>query len=319
MAVLLHSNDDQIVWCRAESAGGTGHHLALRRRRSRMRARARQCVIEAYEFLLDRWEPGDRLYLFGSGRGAYCARALTHLLGTVGVLRGPDLARWRAADLTQYVLSAYAMPRTPRSASDWRRVEHLAAQLSGRRDIAVEVDYLGLWDTVAVPGLPQADTADLLPNVMAARHAVAIDGGLGQFDVQPLSPTGQGIEEVWFRGTHRDVTGGQHACAPLSKIALDWVLDGAVRAGVQVSPSHRPALDPADADAGNAHPMALRKVPADAVVHASVQSYLRTHQSYWRRLPEHVVWTDPDWGARGERLVDRQSTAGAVPMLVAAS
>ena len=27
MAVLLHSNDDQIVWCRAESAGGTGHHL----------------------------------------------------------------------------------------------------------------------------------------------------------------------------------------------------------------------------------------------------------------------------------------------------
>lgn len=276
-------------------------------------------MVEAYEFLMDRWRPGDRLFIFGSGHGAYCARALTHLLGTVGVLRGTDPARWTAADLTEYVLSAYAVPRTPRSTSDWRRVTQLAARLSGRKDIAVDVDFLGLWDTVAVPGLPQPDVPDPLPNVIAARHAVAIDGGYGPFDVQPLSPAGAGVEEVWFRGDHGDVTGGQHACTSLSQIALDWVLDGAVDAGAVLQPSNRPAPSAVDALAGGAHTVSFRTVPEGAVVHASVESYLRAHPSYWRRLPAHVVWADPDWEARSERLVDTPSTAEPAPVLVSAS
>jgi uncharacterized protein (DUF2235 family) len=319
LVALLRSDDDQIVWSCSDTPLTKRHHFGRRHRQSQARDSARGSVVEAYEFLVDRWEPGDRLYLFGSGRGAFCARALTHLLGAVGVLRGPELARWRAANLTDYVLSAYALPRTPRSASDWRCVEHLAAQLSGRTDIAVEVDYLGLWDTVAVPGLPRPDTPDPLLNVIAARHAVAIDGGYGPFDVQHLVPVSDGVEEVWFRGTHGDVAGGQNACAPLSRIALDWVLDGAVRAGAVLQPSNRPAPSAADALAGNAHTVSLRKVPADAVVHASVRIYLQAHPSYWRRLPARVLWADPEWEARSERLMDAHSSTATMPALVAAS
>jgi len=195
----------------------------------------------------------------------------------------------------------------------------LAARLSGRSEIAVEVDFLGLWDTVALPGLPRPDTPDPLPNVIAARHAIAIDGGYGPFDVQPLAPAGDGVEEVWFRGAHDDVAGGQNACTPLSQIALDWVLDGAEHAGAVPQPSNRLAPSAADALAEGAHTLSFRKVPADAAVHASVQSYLRTHPSYWRRLPARVTWADPDWEARSERLMDTASSADAVPALVGAS
>ena len=59
--------------------------------------------------------------MFGVGRGASCAYALTRLLGTVGVL----------PDLMDYVLAAYAVPRTRRSPQDWQRVTRLAARLAG--------------------------------------------------------------------------------------------------------------------------------------------------------------------------------------------
>ena len=84
-------------------------------------ADARATIAEAYEFLVDCWERGDRIYLFGVGRGAYCANAMARLLGTVGVL----------PDLMDYVLAAYAVPRTRRSPQDWRR-RHSAGRPTGR-------------------------------------------------------------------------------------------------------------------------------------------------------------------------------------------
>ena len=319
LAGMLPSGDGQVVWSSADGTVARGNRFAFRRRRSAPLDAARASVTDAYEFLVDRWEPGDRLYLFGAGRGAFCARALTRVLGTVGVLRGPDIAGWTAADFRQYVLDTYAMPRTRRSPSDWQRVARLAAQLCGRDHLTVDVEYLGLWDTVAVPGVPRMTTQEPLPNVHAARHAVAIDGGVGPYGVQSLSPTADGVEEVWFRGAHCDVAGGPHACAPLSDIALDWVLDGAVRAGAVVDRHLGPAPAAVDALAGSAHPVSFRKLPEDAVVHASVQAYLHAHPSYWRRLPACVVWADPEWADRSERLVSAPSSPAAAPALAVAS
>ncbi|MCV7152516.1 phospholipase effector Tle1 domain-containing protein [Mycolicibacterium pyrenivorans] len=319
LAALLPTGDEQVVWSSADLTVEGVNRFATRHRRSAAVDVARASVSHAYEFLVDRWEPGDRLYLFGAGRGAFCARALTRVLGTVGVLRGPDVAGWTAADFREYVLGTYAMPRTHRSTSDWQRVTRLAAQLCGRGDLTVDVEFLGLWDTIAVPGLPRADTPDPLSNVIAARHAVAIDGGVGPYGVQPLPPSADGIEEVWFRGAHCDVAGGQHACTPLSDIALDWVLDGAVRAGAVVDRDRAPAPAAVDALAGSAHPVSFRKLPTDAVVHASVQSYLRAHPSYWRRLPARVVWADAEWGARSERLLSAPSAPAVAPALAVAS
>ena len=299
---LLDESDEQITWYHPGTrvAPSDGHKLARLRWREAAAEDARATIAEAYEFLVDWWEPGDRIYMFGVGRGAYCAHALTRLLGTVGVL----------PDLMDYVLAAYAVPRTRRSPQDWRRLELLAARLAGHREIGVPVQFLGLWDMVNVPGRQAA--REPLTNVVAGRHAVAVDGRLGP---RHLVAAPDCVEEVWFRGAHCDVAGGPGACWALADIALDWMLDGAVQAGVTVRAAchcEAPAPSEYDALAGSARTISLRRLPASPLVHASVDIYLRAHPEYWRRLPAHVVWADTEWLARSERLVQAEPSAAPV-------
>ena len=290
---LLDESDEQITWYHPGTAVPAAERGKLARLRWRETAadEARTAIAEGYEFLVESWAPGDRIYLFGVGRGAGCAHALARLLGTVGVL----------PDLRDYVLAAYAVPRTRRSPQDWRRVTLLAARLAGHREIGVPVEFLGLWDMAAVAG--RHGTTEPLANLVAGRHAVAIDG---RRDLHHLASSPDKVEEVWFRGAHGDVAGGPGACAPLAEIALDWMLAGAVAAGLttrDLGPCKAPTPSERDALAGIARAMSLRRLPASPLVHASVEMYLRAHPEYWRRLPAQVVWADSDWLARSERLV----------------
>lgn len=298
---LAESSPRQLTWYDAGRGAPPRGMNALKWRQTAADA-ARTSVEAAYRFLVDNWFPGDELYLFGVGRGASCAREVARLLGTIGV--------WHDAGdpLLDYLLDTFVLPRTVRDAADWERVRRLAAGLMGRRYPAVPVRYLGLFDSVTVPGV--AHSADPLSNVAAGRHAVAIDGG--HFGELLGAPT---VEEVWFRGAHCDVAGTPGACWPLADIALDWVLDGAVRAGVRVRGACRlPAPTEFDVLAGSSHPLSMRKLPEDARVHASVELYLRTHPQYWRRLPARIEWADAEWLARGERLVHTVAPPPPVPV-----
>jgi hypothetical protein len=158
-------------------------------------------------------------------------------------------------------------------------------------------------------------------NVVAGRHAVAVDGGNGSLAGR-LVDAPECVEEVWFRGAHCDVAGGRGACWPLADIALDWMLDGAVQAGITVRDGSRceaPAPSEHDALAESAHTISLRRLPASPLVHASVDVYLRAHPEYWRRLPAHVVWADTDWLARSERLVDAGPLTAIEPAVLIAA
>jgi uncharacterized protein (DUF2235 family) len=302
---LLDESEQQIGW----------HHLGTPRRASRSDtlADARATVGEAYAFLTRMWEPDDRILVFGVGRGGYCAQALTRLLGTFGIL----LPEWD--DLVDYVVEAYGLPRTDRTPREWMRVKQLAGGLNEGAEPEVNVAYLGLWDTLRPAVLPKPPSMPL-SNVDAGRHAIALDG-LNVGD--PLvSVASDGVDEAWFRGGHCDVAGGAGACEPLAGIALDWILDGAVAAGAMVRTGGEvaaPTPSQTDALAGFAHSFSSRRVPVDARVHASVDVYLRAHPEYSRRLPDHVVWTDHDWLARGERLVPTATTPLAVRRELAAA
>lgn len=291
---LAENSARQLTWYDAGLDGA-------RRWRSAGADVTRSRVVEAYRFLVDVWSPGDAVYIFGVSRGAACARELARLLGTIGVWQD------REVPLLDYLLDTYVLPRTPRNSADWRRVSRLAAAVTGRRNATVPVRYLGLWDAVTVPGA-EAPPSDELPAVAAGRHAVAIDG----------APTGRllgasTVEEVWFRGGHCDVTGTAGACLQLADIALDWVLDGAVHAGMHLRGDCRlPSPTEFDALAGSSHTLSLRRVPEDAAVHASVEIYLRARPQYWRRLPARLRWADAEWLARGERLVAAKSAQAPV-------
>ena len=101
------------------------------------------------------------------------------------------------------------------------------------------------------------------------------------------------------------------------------MVDGALKAGVAVSAGGRdtaPAPNEFDALAESARTISTRKLPADALLHASVDFYLREHPEYWRRLPAQVIWTDVDWVARSERLVHADSApAPAEPAVLTAA
>jgi hypothetical protein len=295
---LLDESEHQIGW----------HHLGTPRRACRQEALAdaRATIAEAYAFLTRTWEPDDRILVFGAGRGGYCAQALIRLLGTFGIL-APE---WD--DLVDYAVAAYGLPRTQRTPQEWMRVKRLAAGLSDYSEPEVGVAYLGLWDAVHPASLPKPPSRPL-SNVEMGRHAVALDGvNVGD----PLfSVASDRVDEAWFRGGHCDVTGGEGACEPLAGIALDWILDGAVAAGALVRSGGdvtSPTPSQTDALAGFARGTSMRRLPADACVHASVDVYVRAHPEYRRRLPRHPVWTDHDWLARGERLVPAAPTPVAL-------
>ncbi len=298
---LLEESDEQLGW----------FHCGDADKHRDGRAATRTAISAAYEFLSQTWDPGDAIFVFGAGRGGYCAHALTRLLGTVGVL--PEM--W--SELVDFVLDAYAMPRTDRTARDWWRVRQLIGDLNGGVDIAVPVAFLGTWDAVCAQGLPTPPD-DAPANVAAARHALALDGVGPSRQIVPT--TADGLEVAWFRGGHCDLVGGSGACEPLTGIAVDWILDGALAAGARPTEHAAcvaPAPDHADALAGTVHGMAWRTPADDAAVHASVEVYLQAHPEYWKRLPSRIVWVDAEWIARSERLVtpsmvDRLPAAMAV-------
>lgn len=70
----------------ARRQGGTGAGLA-------------ENVIEAYNFIVMNYEPGDEVFCFGFSRGAYTARAVAGLVSDIGVIKPihmqffPDLYR----------------------------------------------------------------------------------------------------------------------------------------------------------------------------------------------------------------------------------
>lgn len=285
---LLEGNDAQVVWYPAGRVPGGAARPARRRRAAA--SEAHDVIVSAYRFLTDHWQPGDAIFMFGAGRGAYCARALTHLLDLIGVADDSDA-------VVDYVLATYPLPRTVRTTPDWHRLAQLLRDLADGPETSVPVRFLGLWDMTGLPGLPAP--AQPITNVMAGRHAVAIDSGL----FETRMPTPDGVDEVWFRGAHCDATGGRGACWPLADIALDWMLDGAIAAGAVVDGRDAaPTPGESDALAGSVHPVGRRRPPIDALVHASVEVYVRAHPHYWRRLPARVTWADRDWLARGERL-----------------
>ncbi len=109
--------------------------------------------------------------------------------------------------------------------------------------VGVSIRFVGLWDVVASFGLPGNDLninwhLTLPPNVQHCYHAMALDERRGNFSltrvrVQKDGPAADGrLQEVWFRGVHSDVGGGQ--CLGLSSIALCWMLRRAQECGLPV-------------------------------------------------------------------------------------
>ncbi|WBM80402.1 DUF2235 domain-containing protein [Cryobacterium breve] len=82
----------------------------------------RQNLGEAYTWLMQEWDPGDRIFVFGFSRGAYTARALSGMLRTIGLLHAGS------ENLVPYAVSEF----TKRSKDDRPRGQDGDAIPSGK-------------------------------------------------------------------------------------------------------------------------------------------------------------------------------------------
>lgn len=184
-------------------------------------------VRDAYVFLMNNFEPEDRVFLFGFSRGAYTVRVVASLLHMYGLLpRGNE-------PLVPYAIRM--MTATGQEKFD------LANQFRGTFSVSCKPWFVGVWDTVSSVGwvenpLKVPFTANN-PDIEVGRQAISIDEHRAFFRQNlwrlpvpqtsaPAVPSGpKDVKQVWFSGVHCDVGGGYpEAESGLSKIALEWML-----------------------------------------------------------------------------------------------
>lgn len=217
-------------------------------------------VLELYEFLSrnydpgDQETPGDQVFLFGFSRGAAEVRALSGLIAAAGLVDGRTLDK---DTLASKIKQAY------------QHYKHKQSGLLFHNHGAIDLTFIGVWDTVAALGFPQhwkvagilspllnvlfhgldwlCDKTffahrfynyELTDNVKHAYQALAIDEERLSFAPKVWNESKGGrakVEQVWFAGAHSNVGGG-YGRAGLSHIALEWMLSKAVPLGLTLKP-----------------------------------------------------------------------------------
>lgn len=210
-------------------------------------------VEDALGFLVHNQLPGDEVFVFGFSRGAATARALTRFLDWAGGLPARSDAYYLPRFFREYLVS-----RGGKSVAEVRRAidAERAAERVAREPLApfqaVDVTFLGVWDTVMALGArfraagASTSTAsrsfhvDVRPAacVRHARQALAIDEARYDFrpEIWTASRPGQTLEQRWFAGVHSNVGGG-YVDDGLANLAFHWILDEAVARGLAVDRS----------------------------------------------------------------------------------
>ena len=216
-------------------------------------------VLQAYEWLIGNYAPGDELYLFGFSRGAYTARSLAGLIGKYGLLLPGSpistkqiLARYkRAEDATIYKLLDPDGEAERHSTGIGISTEERLLQKYSQR---VPIQMVGVWDTVGSLGIPafgikgvSRKTLNWLRTGMRqcirhGFHALAIDEHRKSFiptlwtyregikaKPRPLSS----VEQRWFSGAHANVGGG-YSQDFLAQPPLQWLIGKAQELGLKM-------------------------------------------------------------------------------------
>jgi uncharacterized protein (DUF2235 family) len=106
----------------------------------------------------------------------------------------------------------------------------------------VSIRFMGLWDVVGQFGAPgrrfnAGHDLGMPPNVVRCYHAMALDETRLLFPLTRLSETDSDngrLLEVWFRGVHSDVGGG-NGNRGMNWISLNWLYENARRDGLPIN------------------------------------------------------------------------------------
>lgn len=198
-----------------------------------------QNIKDGYNFIMNQYEDGDEIYLFGFSRGAYTARSIAGFIRNCGILKN---GYYHLLD------EAYTLyrDRTDKTTPDSGAMKDFKSKYC----YEPRIKMIGVWDTVGSLGLPlnvfkkwnfkkYAFHDVMLSRIVDyAYHALAIQERRKTFeptlwekneDVDPEHQ--QVLEQVWFTGVHSNIGGG-YADAGLSNITLKWMMCKAENVGL---------------------------------------------------------------------------------------
>jgi uncharacterized protein (DUF2235 family) len=206
-------------------------------------------LSNAYRYLMDVWEPGDRVFLFGFSRGAYTARVLGGLLYLLGLMpRG-------GSNMVPYVMRLFGSLRgnSQRGRSKpskknywelcnefrWTFARPIPGYTNDNRHFPIH--FLGVWDTVSSVGWvwdpKRYPFTAHNPGISILRHAVSLDERRAFFRQNLIAKENpkQDLIEIWFPGVHSDVGGGYpEPESALWQLSFEWMLNEARKAGLLV-------------------------------------------------------------------------------------
>jgi uncharacterized protein (DUF2235 family) len=198
-------------------------------------------VKAAYRWIVENYDPGDELFLFGFSRGAYTARSTAGLVRNVGVLQRENAGR--IDDAYRLYRDRASKPHDVEAELFRRSYSHETATFQTR------IRFIGVWDTVGALGIPWSGVplvdrinrrwsfhdTQLSRIVDGAFQALAIDEQRKPFEPAVWTPNpeaeGQRVEQVWFPGVHCDIGGG-YADSALADLPLVWIAERAVEYGL---------------------------------------------------------------------------------------
>ena len=216
-------------------------------------------IRACYEFLVDHYERGDELYLFGFSRGAFTVRSLAGLIRNSGIVRDRKRVKqafklYRSRSPRRHPALAEALAFRRQYAKPAREGDGEPGKDEHELAYSPDIKFIGVWDTVGALGYPIPFFAALKPLLLAlginwwfhdttlsrsvqhAYHALAIHERRSDFMPtlwqQQLDAQGrpgrsdQHMEQVWFAGVHSDVGGG-YGASGLADVAFRWMVDKA--------------------------------------------------------------------------------------------
>jgi uncharacterized protein (DUF2235 family) len=240
-------------------------------------------IVRCYRFIFENYNAGDKIFLFGFSRGAATVRSLSSFIHYFGILPKSRSALINQAfrlyeagfqpitqdnEAIQEEESRKVMERLAKRGNQiindtsYQIYKALRVDLKDKANqftiahpnMWVEIEFLGVWDTVPALGVvPLAGLSllvDRLPwwkfsfhdfalhrSVKNAYQALSIDDDRAWFQPTIWNQYGdenrQKIKQVWFSGAHTDVGGG-FAEAGLSDITLEWMVQKALLHGIRL-------------------------------------------------------------------------------------
>jgi uncharacterized protein (DUF2235 family) len=197
-------------------------------------------ILDGYKWLIQTYQEGNKIFLFGFSRGAYTARSLAGLIRNCGILRKEN---------SKYIDEAYSMYRDAMGPDCDQ-----AKEFRQRFSFDPGIDFIGVWDTVGSLGIPVDGLAlpgfkdyykfhdtKLSKSVKAAYHALAINEFRAPYaptlwtqqdDPNQGRPGNLPVEQRWFIGAHCNVGGG-YAQDELCDLPCRWIQKMAQLAGLK--------------------------------------------------------------------------------------